>query len=127
MKYIYHNLITFKEENIDTLKNLLIKKLSLKSCFNIIINKKSFDTRKNKGNVVYSLIFDSPINLKETLNLKLYEDQEIVFTPLIKKDYLIVGMGPAGLFFALLAFYRGLKMTIIERGKCIEERVKDLN
>jgi len=40
---------------------------------------------------------------------------------------IIVGMGPAGLFAALTFLEKGIKPVILERGKPVEERVKDVN
>ncbi|MCR5743614.1 MAG: FAD-dependent oxidoreductase [Lachnospiraceae bacterium] len=39
---------------------------------------------------------------------------------------LIVGMGPAGLFCALELARAGFKPLLIERGKCVEERTRDV-
>ena len=46
--------------------------------------------------------------------------------PLSTRKVLIVGAGPAGLFAALRALQLGLKPIIIERGKPVEERKKDI-
>ena len=35
-------------------------------------------------------------------------------------------MGPAGLFAGLLLVENGIKPIILERGKCVEERIKDV-
>ncbi len=40
---------------------------------------------------------------------------------------IIVGMGPAGLFAALVFLEKGIKPIILERGKPVEDRVKDVN
>ena len=46
--------------------------------------------------------------------------------PLSTKQVLIVGAGPAGLFAALRALQLGMKPIIVERGKPVEERKKDI-
>ena len=38
----------------------------------------------------------------------------------------IVGAGPAGLFCAYALVLQGLRPTVIERGKCVEERTRDV-
>lgn len=43
-----------------------------------------------------------------------------------KESVIIVGAGPCGLFAALKLIECGLKPIILERGKCIEERKKDI-
>ena len=42
-------------------------------------------------------------------------------------DVIIVGAGPAGLFSALTLIDNGIKPIIIERGKKVEDRIKDVN
>ena len=39
----------------------------------------------------------------------------------------MVGAGPAGLFCALELLRHGLDVTLIERGKCVDERIKSVN
>ena len=46
--------------------------------------------------------------------------------PLSTKIILIIGAGPAGLFAALRALQLGMKPIIVERGKPVEERKKDI-
>ncbi|MDR0415186.1 MAG: FAD-dependent monooxygenase [Prevotellaceae bacterium] len=43
-----------------------------------------------------------------------------------KPPVIIVGAGPAGLFAALKLLEKGLKPVILERGKCVKERKRDI-
>ncbi|NBC26496.1 MAG: FAD-binding protein [Bacteroidetes bacterium] len=71
------------------------------------------------------------INLK----VNLYVNEEFTDEPITLPDYpdvtnaeevLIVGMGPAGLFAALQLIEEGKKPVILERGKDVKKRIKDL-
>ena len=44
-----------------------------------------------------------------------------------KPAVLITGMGPAGIFAAVYLLKHGIRPVLIEKGKCIEERIKDVN
>lgn len=53
--------------------------------------------------------------------------QEIIFKPVkSKKKVLIIGGGPAGMFAALRLIELGIKPVIIERGKDVQKRRRDL-
>lgn len=45
---------------------------------------------------------------------------------LMKHRPVIVGSGPCGLFAALILAQQGFKPIVLERGKCVDERVKDV-
>ncbi|MEX0662816.1 MAG: NAD(P)/FAD-dependent oxidoreductase [Balneolaceae bacterium] len=71
------------------------------------------------------------INLK----IKLYVNEPFVDEPVRLPDYpdvssseevIIVGAGPAGMFAALQLIEEGKKPVLIERGKDVKERIKDL-
>jgi uncharacterized FAD-dependent dehydrogenase len=110
------------------LKEKLCKKLHIlpEAIQNIEINKKSLDGRVNHNNYVYSLIFETKISISESNNVKKYKEEEVKFKKLNDLNYLVVGFGPSGLFFSLFALYSGVKVTIIERGKKIEDRIFDV-
>ena len=44
-----------------------------------------------------------------------------------KPAVLITGMGPAGIFAAVYLLKQGIKPVLIEKGKCVEERIKDID
>ena len=64
--------------------------------------------------------------------IKYYDDENYLKLKKInKKDYnkkvVIVGMGPSGLFNAYILALAGFNVTILERGKMVEERIKDVD
>ena len=95
----------------------------------IHICRKSLDARKRDIMWVYTLIVESD---KIVQNERVSEYNEEV-TPQKKlkslKDekIVIIGSGPAGLFCALRLAENGKPSIILERGKPIPERMKDIN
>ncbi|MBR3162838.1 MAG: FAD-dependent oxidoreductase [Clostridia bacterium] len=93
------------------------------------IHKKSIDAR-NKNDVHY--IFTIDIKSKNTIKCAKTIDKNKVNLNSInvkrqsKYSPVIVGSGPAGLFCALVLAYNGIKPIVIERGKKVEERKKDV-
>ncbi|HKK58509.1 MAG TPA: FAD-dependent oxidoreductase [Salinivirga sp.] len=73
--------------------------------------------------------------VKVNMNAKLYtdiKDHDYIIEPFAAKDVskapeaIIVGAGPAGLFAALTFIEQGIKPVIIERGKRVGERKRDV-
>jgi len=95
-------------------------KIPVKRILDVKIQKRSIDARGRK--VVYRV------------KINAYIDENIVpeiFTvnyPNVsdKKPVLIVGAGPAGLFAAIRCIELGLKPIILERGKDVKQRRRDL-
>ncbi len=82
------------------------------------IIKKSLDARR-KNDIFYNVtadISESPVNLTKREYKKVSS----------KAKVLVVGAGPAGLFCALELLRYGLNVTLIERGKKVEERQKSV-
>ncbi len=83
---------------------------------------------------VYTVEFkvaDEALLLKRHAGLKRLEPVVDIVRPEIRKigrrlRVLVVGMGPAGLFAALRLAQRGVTVTLIERGKPVAERVRDV-
>ena len=93
------------------------------------IYKKSIDARK-KEDIFYNYTID--IELKNQKKEVKFEQVEINELPKInvnrKSKYkpIIVGAGPAGLFAGLIMVDNGIKPIILERGKKVEERIRDV-
>ena len=114
----------------EVLKKALVKnKIKPEEVEKWYIYKKSIDARK-KEDIYYNYTID--IELKDKKKEKKYEQVEKYKFPeikVIRKNQVspvIIGAGPAGLFAGLILVENGIKPIILERGKQIEERIKDL-
>ena len=125
--------IKVEEDNKETLLNNISKKLHINSSdiIDYKINKKSIDAR-NKNEIYF--VYEVDINTKKRVkyNNDVFEVEEEKYElPECGKEKLdkivIVGSGPAGLFCAYTLCLKGFKPLIIERGECVEDRVKTVN
>ncbi len=98
-----------------------ILKIKISDIDNYRILKKSIDARKK--NIIVNVKLQLIINDK---NFK-FEKPEFNFKNVENsKEVVVVGAGPAGLFAALKLIEIGIKPIIIERGKVIKERRRDV-
>jgi uncharacterized FAD-dependent dehydrogenase len=84
------------------------------------ILKRSIDARSRK--VIYRLQVRAYIGEDIILPESNFSYQNVID----KKAVIIVGAGPAGLFAALQCIQNGLKPVIVERGKDVKQRRRDL-
>lgn len=117
----------------DILKNLVEETFGAVKHFEII--KKSLDARdKNNIEYVYSVAFKAKNEIRflrkktgfkvEKFNPAVYVSPRAAFSP--KSPPVVVGFGPAGIFCALILAEAGLRPIVLERGKPVEERKKDV-
>lgn len=100
------------------------------------IFKRSLDARK-KDQISYVYTVDVEMEreqefLKRNKNSKITKvEKKQYHIPVCKKEIparpVVIGMGPAGLFAALVLAEVGLKPVLVERGKPVEERMKDVD
>ena len=96
----------------------------------VTLVKQSIDARRNHVHLICS--FDFSVEDEESLlhrcpQLKKVEPYQYHYLPANQKRVVIVGSGPAGLFCAYILSQVGQNVTVIERGKKVEERVKDVD
>lgn len=100
-----------------------------------ILVKKSLDLReKNNPVYVYQIVFE--LNELERKN-KYLKNKNVHFDTNYTDDIevkrvesisrpVIVGFGPAGMFCAYILALAGLRPIVLERGSCVEKRIKDV-
>ena len=113
----------------------------------LIILHKAIDARdKNNILFVYNVAFDfvgenaNNVGVNACRAIEKYEP--IVFNPIIRGSHsspiqkgshssqvrpVVVGFGPAGIFASYIFALNGLKPIILERGKALEDRIKDVD
>lgn len=129
MKYFLANVKIPLSEKEENLKWAISKKVGLSpKNFSFEVVRRSIDARKREGYFVYRVLLDSefPVCSKDITPYLPEEPFSIS-----QKDWpyrpIIIGFGPAGLFAALILARSGAKPIILERGKCVEERKKDID
>lgn len=123
------------EEDKASLPDKIIKKLKIKpsDLLDYTIFKEAIDARKKEDiKLVYTVdvrTTKDEILLKKQPQLK-RPDPAYVCPPkgdeVMAHPPVVVGSGPCGLFAALLLAQQGFKPIVLERGKCVDERVKDV-
>ena len=107
--------------NTDKLINYLKKEYKIPHIQTIDILKRSIDARQRevKFNLKVAVYIDESF---ETKNIELPDYKNVEN----EEPIVVVGAGPAGLFAGLQLIELGLKPIIVERGKNVRERRRDL-
>lgn len=103
----------------------------------LTIVRQSIDARK-KPEIFYSYTLDVEVPGEEKLLRRLKGRLQVARADMVKYRFpepgtrrpehppVIVGMGPAGLFCGYYLALHGYRPVLLERGKCVEERQKDV-
>ncbi len=124
----------------NALQDYVLETLSIseQQLVDIHVFKRGYDARKKNQ---ITLIYTLDITLKEVdeaqlltrfeqnQNLRVSPDTEYKYVASAPADLterpIVIGMGPCGLFVALILAQMGFKPIVLERGKSVHERAKD--
>ncbi|ABR47537.1 conserved hypothetical protein [Alkaliphilus metalliredigens QYMF] len=122
----------------ETLRSGILKKLRIPEAdlIDYHIYKQSIDARKTDE--VY-FVYTVDVKIKSEQNtFKRIKDRKITLTPNMKYEHvksgdkplqsppIVVGMGPSGLLTGLILAEMGYRPILLERGKSVEDRTKDV-
>lgn len=126
------------DHNDDALPQAIISKLGITAgdLLETSVFKRGYDARNNKDiQLIYTV--DVSVNNEEKLLEKFASDQQVRVTPDMSYKFVaqapenlnnrpvVVGLGPCGIFAALILAQMGFKPIVLERGKAVRERTKD--
>lgn len=137
MPFLLRNLALNPGEGDECLKGLLLARFSLDpdelACFRVV--RKALDARK-KSRIKFVYTIEFTLNDEAGFWRQHRHDPDIEIIQAKKQPHfprlanerriMIAGMGPAGIFAGLRLLEYGLTPTILERGRPVAERVKDI-
>ncbi len=100
-----------------------------KTLKNVKLLKRSVDARKADVHYICTFAFEvenEEMMLAQNKQVSLYQPYQMTFGQPIKEKTIVVGSGPAGLFCAWYLAKSGCPVVLLERGKCVEERINDI-
>ena len=115
----------------DNYKKIISQTLNIreKQIKDVKLVKQSIDARRDHVHFICSFDFKTDNDqklLEQYPRLSQVEEKNYQYLPKNDREVLVVGSGPAGLFCAYVLSKVGQKVTVIERGQPIEQRVKDV-
>ncbi len=102
----------------------------------MVVFKRSYDARK-RGAIVLVYVVDVAVKNEKSLlkrfkkNSQIFEAPDMRYKPVVSltepiaERPVVIGMGPCGMFAALLLAQMGLRPIVLERGKAVRDRSVD--
>jgi uncharacterized FAD-dependent dehydrogenase len=137
MPFLLRNLVLNLDDGEELLADKLCARLSVSrdKILDFSVARKGLDARR-KGRIKFIYILEFRIADEEGFRRTRLPDPDIEYLEERRpaefgrcstgKRLIVAGMGPAGLFAALRLTAYGLTPTVIERGKRVDERVRDV-
>ena len=125
--------------NEEALSAAILKKLgiALEDMLSFEVHKRAYDAR-NKSDILLIYIVDVEVTSQTELLAQFIDDPHVRETPDMTYKFVaqapqymsvrpvVIGLGPCGLFAALILAQMGFKPIVLERGKAVRERTKDV-
>lgn len=126
------------DHNDSALAEAIVRKLAItaEDLLHVNVFKRGYDARNNRD---IQLIYTVDVEVKGEADLlaKFAKDTQVRVTPDMTYKFVaqapenlthrpvVVGLGPCGIFAALILAQMGFKPIVLERGKAVRERTKD--
>ncbi|WP_342630790.1 NAD(P)/FAD-dependent oxidoreductase [Marinobacter alkaliphilus] len=121
------------------LKAALLQRLKLKNeeLLDFTVFKRSYDARKKNTEIKFVYIIDLEVQDEAAVLARFADDNHVrpapdtAYYPVsqapagLEERPIVVGLGPCGLFAALLLAQMGFRPIVLERGKDVRRRTKD--
>ena len=123
------NIKIMEDLDENQLFQVICKKYNIKNLKESRIVKKSIDARDKKSifyNYSVEISCDNEDRIKNGVKVKEPENIEIEVKRKSSVRPVVIGAGPAGLFAALTLVQNGVKPIVIEQGKKVEDRQRDV-